>query len=161
MPGLGDRLAIPGRWDATRPRDVDWAVGAFLLVRRAGWNEVGGFDPGQWMYAEDLDLGWRLRRAGWSTRYEPRAVVTHHESAAARQAFGENLPARWLPATYEWVARTHGPVRARATAALNVAGAWARTVLATSRYRRGVQARWLRAHRRAAASARAARRADL
>src|SRR5205085_372219 len=55
VPGLGDHLAIPGRWDPSRPREVDWAVGALLLVRRAAWENAGGFDPGQWMYAEDLD----------------------------------------------------------------------------------------------------------
>src|SRR5204863_7738073 len=60
VPGLGDRLAIEGRWDAERPRRIDWAHGAFLLIRREAWDEIDGFDPAQWMYAEDLDLAWRL-----------------------------------------------------------------------------------------------------
>jgi N-acetylglucosaminyl-diphospho-decaprenol L-rhamnosyltransferase len=71
---IGDRLAFLGQWDNTRARRVPWAVAAFLLLRRTAWDEVGGFDERQWMYAEDLDLGWRLRQAGWATRYEPRAV---------------------------------------------------------------------------------------
>src|SRR6202011_88109 len=65
--GLADRLAIPGHWDSARSRRVPWAVAAFLLIRRAAWDQLGGFDERQWMYAEDLDLGWRLREAGWTT----------------------------------------------------------------------------------------------
>ena len=67
VPGLGDRLCLIGEWDADRPRWVDWAVGAFLLVRREAWDAAGGFDDQQWMYAEDLDLGWRIHQAGWRT----------------------------------------------------------------------------------------------
>ncbi|TML25781.1 MAG: glycosyltransferase, partial [Actinobacteria bacterium] len=65
-PALADRLALPGSWDSERARRVPWAIGAFLLVRRPAWDAAGGFDESQWLYAEDLDLGWRLRRAGWA-----------------------------------------------------------------------------------------------
>ena len=84
-PALADRLAMPGSWDSERARRVPWAIGAFLLVRRPAWDAAGGFDDSQWLYAEDLDLGWRLRRAGWATRYVPEAVV-EHEAAAATDA---------------------------------------------------------------------------
>src|SRR4051794_13663014 len=39
---LGDRLCIPGCWDADRPRDVPWSMATFMLVRRTAWNEIGG-----------------------------------------------------------------------------------------------------------------------
>ena len=70
---LGDRLCLPDCWDPERARVVPWAVGACLILRRAAFDAVGGFDERQWMYAEDLDLGWRLHDAGWLTRYEPGA----------------------------------------------------------------------------------------
>jgi N-acetylglucosaminyl-diphospho-decaprenol L-rhamnosyltransferase len=153
---LADCLCLVGYWDPDRPREVGWPVGAFLLVRRAAWDEVGGFDPGQWMYAEDLDLGWRLARAGWTRRYEPRAVVRHTESAAARQAFGERRIARWMDATYTWMARRRGTPLTWATAAVNAAGAGGRLVLFSAlayvwpeRYegRRRSARFWLGAHR--------------
>jgi N-acetylglucosaminyl-diphospho-decaprenol L-rhamnosyltransferase len=99
---LADRLALLERWDATRARRVPWAVAACLLVRRAAWDEVGGFDERQWMYAEDLDLGWKLRQAGWATRYEPRATVDHESAAATTKAFGgpEQIASRWQRSTY-------------------------------------------------------------
>jgi GT2 family glycosyltransferase len=123
---VGDRLCLEGFWDPTRERDVDWAIGAFLLVRRAAWDAAGGFDQGQWMYAEDLDLGWRAARAGWSTRYVPSARVLHHASAATTQAWGDERTLRWLRSTYAWMLRRRGLIRTRITAAINVAGAYAR-----------------------------------
>src|SRR4051794_37401622 len=144
VPGLGDRLCLIGDWHPERARWVDWAVGAFLLVRRAAWDAAGGFDERQWMYAEDLDLGWRLARAGWRTRYEPRAAVRHHESASARQAWGDERVARWQAATYEWMLRRRGLVRTRAAAAINVAGAAARAHGPRREEMRG----WARLHAR-------------
>jgi N-acetylglucosaminyl-diphospho-decaprenol L-rhamnosyltransferase len=164
LPGLGDRLCVPGRWDPDRPRHVDWAVGAFLLVRRAAWDAVGGFDAGQWMYAEDLDLGWRLARAGWPTRYEPAARVRHHESAAASQAWGPDRVDRWMLSTYAWMLRRRGPLRTRAYAAAHVAGAWARWALLwpAARLRperygpaREELRRWAERHRQAGLASRA------
>jgi GT2 family glycosyltransferase len=117
---LGDRLCKFGDWDPDRPRDVDWPVAAFLIVRREAWKQVGGFDRSQWMFAEDLDLGWRLAQAGWTRRYEPSAVVRHNESAATSEAFGAARTARTMDATYAWLARRRGRAYARATALVGV-----------------------------------------
>jgi GT2 family glycosyltransferase len=78
------------------------------------------------MYAEDLDLGWRLARAGWPTRYEPRARVHHHAGAATSQAWGDAQVDRWMLSTYAWMLRRRGVLRTRIFAALNVVGAAAR-----------------------------------
>jgi N-acetylglucosaminyl-diphospho-decaprenol L-rhamnosyltransferase len=56
---------------------VDAVNGAFMLMRRSAFEEVGGFDEGYWMYMEDLDLCFRFREAGWTTWYEPSVVVSH------------------------------------------------------------------------------------
>jgi len=142
---VGDRLCLEGFWDPSRERDVDWAIGAFLLVRRAAWDAAGGFDQGQWMYAEDLDLGWRLARAGWRTRYEPSARVHHDASAATTQAWGDERTARWQRATYAWMLRRRGVARTRAAAGLNVAGALGRAALFPSARRTNLG--WARLHR--------------
>lgn len=63
-------------------RDVDWLSGCVIALRRAAFDAVGGFDPGYWMYVEDVDLGWRLRRAGWRLRYHPAAEVVHAVGAS-------------------------------------------------------------------------------
>jgi N-acetylglucosaminyl-diphospho-decaprenol L-rhamnosyltransferase len=59
------------------PSEVDWVSGACFMVRGLAYDSVGGFDEKFFMYVEDLDLCWRLRRAGWRVRYEPSAHVVH------------------------------------------------------------------------------------
>lgn len=63
--------------DPARPRDVDWVSGAAVWLRRAALDDVGGWDERYFMYVEDVDLCWRLRRAGWRVAYEPAGVVDH------------------------------------------------------------------------------------
>jgi N-acetylglucosaminyl-diphospho-decaprenol L-rhamnosyltransferase len=129
---IGERALLLGTLDDGKPRSVPWAVAAFLLVRREAWDAIGGFDEAQWMYAEDLDLGWRLHRAGWSTRYEPRAVIDHESGAAAEQVWGDaGRTERWQRATYAWMLRRRGPVRTRAFAAIHIAGQAVRLGLLT------------------------------
>ena len=123
---FGDRLCSPGRWDERRARRVPWAVGAFLLLRRSAFEAAGGFDPRQWMYAEDLDLGWRLREAGWATRYEPRAVVRHVNAASTSARWGDARVERWQRASYAWILRRLGPASLRTVALLHVLHALAR-----------------------------------
>jgi GT2 family glycosyltransferase len=155
IPGLGDRLCLEGYWNPERPREVPWAIGAFQLLRRSAFDAVGGFDERQWMYAEDLDLGWRLRDAGWTTRYEPAARVRHAASAATAVAFGEQRVGRFTRATYAVILRRRGPVRAWTTAAINLVGAGARVAWMTPlavvdrrwRGRRRECLGWLAAHR--------------
>ena len=64
-------------WDHQSERDVDWLSGACLALRRAAFDEVGGFDPAYFMFVEDVDLCWRLREAGWRTVFAPVTEVVH------------------------------------------------------------------------------------
>lgn len=58
-------------------RTCGWLSGSCLLLRTEAFREVGGFDPGYFMFLEDVDLGDRLGRAGWLNVYVPTAQVTH------------------------------------------------------------------------------------
>lgn len=64
------------------PRDADWLSGCVLALRRAAFEQAGGFDPGYFLYVEDVDLGVRLREAGWRLRYEPAIEVVHRVGAS-------------------------------------------------------------------------------
>jgi len=123
---LADRLCVIDHWDEGRRRRVDWAHGAFLLVRREAYDAVGGFDPDQWMYAEDLDLAWRLRKAGWATRYEPAATVRHAVSASTAKAWGDERARRSMAASYAWMARRRGLLTTWSVAAISITGALSR-----------------------------------
>jgi N-acetylglucosaminyl-diphospho-decaprenol L-rhamnosyltransferase len=154
---LGERALLLGMFDAERARRVPWAIAAFLLVRREAWDAIGGFDEHQWMYAEDLDIGWRLHKTGWATRYEPRARVEHESSASTEQAWGDaGKTERWQRSTYAWMLRRLGAPRTRAVAAIQIAGqlarlAWltpaARIVPERFADRRDAARWWIRLHR--------------
>ncbi len=69
-------------WDHRQSARVDWVSGACFLVRREAWESVRGFDPSYFMYMEDVDLCWRLHRAGWGVGYEPAAEVRHKQGVS-------------------------------------------------------------------------------
>ena len=66
-------------------RTTGWLSGACLLLRREAFEEVGGFDEGYFMFFEDLDLGERLGRAGWTNLHVPDAAVTHAQGTSWRE----------------------------------------------------------------------------
>jgi len=72
-----------------QPTEVDSGSGACLLIRRAIWDALGGFDTGFFMYGEDLDLCWRIHQLGYTVWYEPSARVVHRKGRSSRQ---EALP---------------------------------------------------------------------
>ena len=110
LPALGRGIghALFGWWWPSNPwtaayrverqppveRTAGWLSGSCLLLRRDAFDEVGGFDPGYFMYFEDLDLGDRLGAAGWHNVYVPSAVVCHtggHATSVTRRG--------WRPST--------------------------------------------------------------
>jgi len=72
-------------WDHGAAGEVDWVSGACMLARRSAFVSAGGFDEAYFMYAEDVDLCWRLRQAGWRIGYEPGGRVVHSLGASSRQ----------------------------------------------------------------------------
>ncbi len=73
---------------------VPWVVGAFMVVRREAWAAVGGFDERYFMYFDDVDLCWRMKRAGWHTSLDC-SVKAYHEHMAASRAPLWTRRTRW------------------------------------------------------------------
>ena len=69
--------------DPEVPRLVDWVSGAAIWLRRRALDDIGGWDERYFMYLEDTDLCWRLRKSGWEIAYEPAGVVVHVQGASA------------------------------------------------------------------------------
>ncbi len=104
-------LGVPSRWwpgtpaVSSRPslrlprlRRQTFLVGAALLLRRQALEQVGGFDPDFFLFAEEIDLCLRLRRAGWRLAVCPQAVFVHVGGASSRQDW---------PAAYWEQVRSH------------------------------------------------------
>lgn len=95
-------------------QDVDWLVGACLLVRRSVFAAVGLLDERLFLYAEEPEWCWRVRRAGWRVRYVPEAEVRHHEGRST----GQNIAARqraFAVSKAHLMGELYGPVAGFAT----------------------------------------------
>jgi N-acetylglucosaminyl-diphospho-decaprenol L-rhamnosyltransferase len=66
-------------------QDVDWLVGACLVVRQEAIDAVGLLDEGFFMYSEEVDWCRRFKDAGWRVVFLPSAVVVHHEGKSSEQ----------------------------------------------------------------------------
>ncbi len=64
--------------DHSKTQDVDYLLGAAMLVRKEVLQKVGGFDPAYFVYFEDQDLCRQIWKAGWRVVYHPEAVMTHY-----------------------------------------------------------------------------------
>jgi len=82
---LLDRYYVLDRPDG-ETSDVDWVVGAALMVRQSVVQQVGPLDAAYFMYSEELDWCRRIRDAGWRVVYLPAAQVVHHYGKSSEQA---------------------------------------------------------------------------
>ena len=79
------REAFVGAWAHDVACPVPWVLGAALAIRRTAYESVGGFDEQYVMYYEEVDLCFRLRRAGWDIHFTPATEVTHIGGASTSQ----------------------------------------------------------------------------
>lgn len=91
-------------------QEVDWVVGACLLVRREAIGREGLFDERYFMYSEELDLCYRLKKAGWKVMYHPEARVVHHEAQSSDQdVLSRNI--HFHDSKCKYFGKTQGKVR--------------------------------------------------
>ena len=77
--GLGKliRPGYPGVVNANEIKSVDWISSACLMVRRSTLDEVGLLDDGYFIYGDEADLQYRIKKAGWDIYYLPHATIIH------------------------------------------------------------------------------------
>jgi N-acetylglucosaminyl-diphospho-decaprenol L-rhamnosyltransferase len=97
-------------YDAGKPFPVDFALGAALMVRREAIASAGLLDEGYFMYAEEVDWCWRMRRTGWPCFCVPSARVIHHGGASSSQFRSQSMQNLWRSRKrlYE---RFYGPLK--------------------------------------------------
>lgn len=76
-------------WEDDRPQTVDVLLGACLMVRRHALEESGLLDERFFMYSEEVDLCYRLGKAGWELYWVPQAEVIHYGGQSTQQVAGE------------------------------------------------------------------------
>jgi hypothetical protein len=66
--------------------EVDAVVGAFMLLRKETIEDVGGLDEDYFMFGEDLDWCYRVKKRDWRVFYVGDRSIVHHKGASTRQA---------------------------------------------------------------------------
>ncbi|HEX6904157.1 MAG TPA: glycosyltransferase family 2 protein [Thermoanaerobaculia bacterium] len=114
-----------------RPRVVPWVLGAAMAIRREAFEAVGGFDPSYFMYSEEIDLCYRLKTAGWETRFTPVGLVVHAGGASTGQRRPE-MAVRRVVSSKLFYRRHYSRPRVLALEAMigaAMAGRWVRDAL--------------------------------
>ncbi len=73
------------RWDRTQPKSVDMVQGTALALRHTALNEVGLLDEDFFMYSEEVDLCYRLKKSGWDLYWIPTSRVVHYGGQSTQQ----------------------------------------------------------------------------
>lgn len=88
-------------------REVDFVVGAVMLVRRQMLDEIGGFDASFFMFNEEVDLCYRARKAGWSVVFWPGSEFVH-VGGASTAAVWPLMYREQLRSHLRFLAKHHG-----------------------------------------------------
>jgi GT2 family glycosyltransferase len=113
------RLLRGPYWAGGDQLDIGWVPGTSMIVRPAAVSEVGALREDLFMYGEDLEWCWRMRRAGWSVGVCSATTFVHDASSSAHGTYGEAETERRIAAGIDAACRSiYGSRRARVLAAL-------------------------------------------
>ncbi len=73
------------------PFEVNWVMGSFMFIKAEIFKLIQGFDENFFLYYEDIDLQFRIKKLGYKINYYPNALVKHIKRGSVRSYSGENL----------------------------------------------------------------------
>ena len=76
-----------GHLDEHQDHEVDILSGAFMMVKKEVLNKTGGFDERFFMYAEDIDLSYRIKLAGYKNYYFAGTSIIHFKGSSTKKDF--------------------------------------------------------------------------
>lgn len=82
-------------WQGQEPFEVDFVLGAALMVDGCVIKAIGGLDSDYVMYCEEMDWCLRIANAGWIVYAVPAAKVIHHEAQSSKQRRWETYVQLW------------------------------------------------------------------
>ncbi|RYZ80802.1 MAG: glycosyltransferase family 2 protein [Proteobacteria bacterium] len=71
--------------DNNKDHEVDILSGAFMMIKRGVLERTGGFDERFFMYAEDIDLSYRILKAGYKNYYFAGTTIVHYKGASTKK----------------------------------------------------------------------------
>lgn len=82
-------------YEQDQPFSVDFTLGATMMIKPDVINQTGMFDEDFFMYCEEIDWAWRMRKAGWDIQSVPTARIVHLSGKSASQVRPQSLYYLW------------------------------------------------------------------
>jgi len=108
MPNSWRKHTVLEYWDHDEILEVDWIIGACILVRRTAVEEVGLKDEGYPIFHEETDWCYRFNKAGWSTWFLPDAEVIHFGSQTVSKLWGRGLVLEFYKGKHRFIHKHYG-----------------------------------------------------
>ncbi len=112
-------------WDFNETREVDQPMGSALMIKKDVLDKVGLFDENIFIWFDEVDLTYRIKKAGWKIYFTPEAQIKHHLSRSFRQ--WKSVP-QMLRGTVIW-RKSRNYFFRKHKGALSVAVLWALDIL--------------------------------
>jgi GT2 family glycosyltransferase len=94
------RQHLMTNWDHNTVREIDWALGGCMMVRREAVEDPQLFDERFFLYFEEVDLCYRMKKTPWKVVYNPGAAMIHHH---LRESAGKGLNRQKMEVIRSWV----------------------------------------------------------
>jgi len=111
--GIRKLLFRYNNWLGKRPKKVDYIDGAFMVIKRSCFEELGGFDEDYAFYGEDSDFCWRAHKSGWEVMFIPDTRVMHLRGASSTAEALSNFAVRLIKAKQEFIRKHFGIKRVK------------------------------------------------
>ena len=83
-----------------KDKQMDWITGAFMLMPKSLYDQIGGFDERIFMYTEEMELCYRLRQLGYKTLYQASPSIIHLGGASGGSVFALTSEVKYI--IYFW-----------------------------------------------------------
>lgn len=83
----GKQVVLDKSYFLDKIQTVDWLIGAFIMIRKEVYLQVGGLDENYFLYCEDMDWCTSIRAKGYEIVYYPEAVINYEGTRSARKSF--------------------------------------------------------------------------
>ena len=95
-------------WDHDYTREVDWIIGASLMIRRECVEDIGLKDEKYFIFHEDNDWCWQAHKKGWITHFLPDAEIIHYGSQTVKSIWGNKLTLEVYKAQQTFILKNWG-----------------------------------------------------
>ena len=95
-------------WDHSYTREVDWIIGASLMIRRKCVEDIGLKDQRYFIFHEDNDWCWQARKKGWKVVFLPEAEIIHYGSQTVKSIWGSKLTLEVYKAQQTFIRKNWG-----------------------------------------------------